>query len=312
MKMIRLLIFLFTSCLFSLSAKSDESKKNAIWIWQLEGSSREIYLVGELHALIGDIKSQYDYSKLKNLTSASTVFWIESMQKTTTFFEENVAIKNQIDLTAWKTAQISIQKAVEKILRNTSGEAVHRKFSDDFISAVSALDPIQAASEIGNLNFLLYRKKTPDAALVFPGFRAQLLKDNKFRNNIQEIEKNNSVAKAWRESCTERDAELLLQAVIEDLNNENLPGYKIQKIFLEPKSEISDLDKALNESTEGKLLQKCSIFPRNKIWLPEIKKILSTPGPTTVFLFGIGHYAGENGLIRLLQDAGYKEIRRLY
>ncbi len=44
---------------------------------------------------------------------------------------------------------------------------------------------------------------------------------------------------------------------------------------------------------------------RNKAWLPQIEKLIQSPG-TEFVLVGVGHMLGEEGLLNLLKQRGYK------
>lgn len=68
---------------------------------------------------------------------------------------------------------------------------------------------------------------------------------------------------------------------------------------------LSKLAMAFTDTPQGQQFYDTLLVQRNKSWLPQIEKMLATPEVELV-LVGALHLAGENNLLQLLQQKGYK------
>lgn len=68
--------------------------------------------------------------------------------------------------------------------------------------------------------------------------------------------------------------------------------------------DLDQLEKLINQEEVGVVSFKdILLYNRNRNWAAKLKEIL--PGHSYLFAVGAGHLPGENGVIRLLQKAGY-------
>jgi uncharacterized protein len=68
--------------------------------------------------------------------------------------------------------------------------------------------------------------------------------------------------------------------------------------------ELSKLAMAFSDTPEGKQFYDVLLVQRNKNWLPQIEKMLTTPEVELVMV-GALHLAGNNNVLQLLQQRGY-------
>ncbi len=67
--------------------------------------------------------------------------------------------------------------------------------------------------------------------------------------------------------------------------------------------DLDQIQEVSEESTsriEG--MEQYLLIDRNQAWVPEMEKIMAQP---TFFAVGTGHLGGEQGLLQLLEEAGY-------
>lgn len=111
----------------------------------------------------------------------------------------------------------------------------------------------------------------------------------------------------------EAQANMLVAAVEADMGSDPDAGnefdrmvelYKRQAI-----SEMIDMVQESAEDTEDTNFEEFLLTRRNQAWIPLMAEAMS--GGSVFFAVGAAHLAGENGVIKLLRDAGY-EVEGVY
>jgi uncharacterized protein YbaP (TraB family) len=69
------------------------------------------------------------------------------------------------------------------------------------------------------------------------------------------------------------------------------------------KQDLAGLWELMQKDSEPEELEKL-VYGRNRNWVSQMKDIM--PQTPTMFVVGAGHLPGEQGLIKLLEQEGYK------
>jgi uncharacterized protein YbaP (TraB family) len=309
------LLFLVLILIFkpALAQNPDPAVVNkSVWVWKLTGESKDVYFLGELHSFVGKIDMRIDYSVGEKFINSSSDIWIESVQSNTDVAEAKSPLFEKIS----GVTLDGLEKIVNASIETIASEATEKKRAElkiNFLKTLNKSEPVEAYSSLASLNLLVKRKNSPLVYASHRGLRRNI--ENKKSDNVRkfiEIEKNNSVASAWYKKCGDFEANTLIASALNFNNTELTLSEKLQKIFLDSNSNLDDIKLLFDTEIDGKILEKCVISPRNIEWFPKILKAIQTPGKPAVFLLGIGHFSGDNGLLNLLRQSGYHNIERLH
>lgn len=107
------------------------------------------------------------------------------------------------------------------------------------------------------------------------------------------------------EQFTAKEQEELLRLTVENIGDmeRDLP----ELLDAWRRGEAAKLDEVLNRhfKEHGRLAQVI-LYDRNQAWLPVVEESLKSKSGDTLFLVGVGHLVGEQGVIRLLEKRGYR------
>jgi uncharacterized protein YbaP (TraB family) len=316
MKKISFLIFclLYTICTLTQSA---QAIGNAIWAWEVKSKNRTVYLLGEVHKFISLEDLNIDYSLGESIYSISSTVWIEPAQQTLSSELPKTKISSQISPSTLTRLQRVNSEAIDATAKGITAEQkdnLLKKLINDIdkSSAFSVYAGIRSIAEIKNLkNVRGYKNLKGMSAHLFE------IDSMKASKKIKDIEKSDSVERIWKDKCSDTaDSEIIINAAIkyfeEGSSFETSQSRKIQNAFLKPETSEDDFIVLSEAATEAASIRKCNIVPRNETWLPLIIKALESDGAPESFLVGNNHVIGQSGLITLLKQQGYTNVKRVY
>ena len=285
----------------------------SVWVWEVTGKIRPIYLMGELHGFQGPATLKIDHSLGEKIYSKSGEIWIEPVQSMEDKTLPITNLENRIAPETWSRVTRLIRESINALSTSSAEKKVD--LTNKFFYEINLRDPMSALVDLKALQFLKERVRDPLKNLPQLGLNAHLKRNRSSIDSVKilDIEKTTSLAESWRNSCTDVEADYLIGAGLDDL--EFLPisyELRIQKAFLQHPSDLDNLLQVHMNEKIGNLISKCAITPRNYQWLPSLIKALEGDGPPVTFLVGIGHLWGDEGLITLIKKQGYTNIKRIY
>ena len=156
------------------------------------------------------------------------------------------------------------------------------------------------------MTLLAYIKKTP-------GFNPQDLIDNSFQKYAQEKQKpiigletlDFQINTLFKGKTIERQKELLLCIVDNPKYNEQMLDEMSKAYFALDINKLKELmDEKENNQCDSTPAENDAIFgKRNRDWLTKMPAIMSAK--STLFHVGAGHLPGDEGVLKLLTNAGY-------
>jgi uncharacterized protein YbaP (TraB family) len=307
-------IIFYTTIIFASSAGAQNTSYPAVWAWKVEGAQRSVYFLGEMHDFKGRFGLKIDYSLGEKILKISDEVWVEILQDEEDKTVPGSVLEKRISTENWNSIKRIIGIEVRKLLAGIASEEKIMSYTEAYIDSVRKSSPLDAMASLGMLHALQARKKNPLDNLAYPGLRKFFFpsQGKTYLSNLRFIESTDSVARAWRQTCADKDADPVFSWLLQDISMADKFGDQLLDVFWRSPVDLPALNQAMASNPFGDLTMRCSISPRNSEWLPKILQTLSTPGPTTTFLFGVGHFAGEKGLIEKLKTAGYVDIKRIY
>lgn len=156
------------------------------------------------------------------------------------------------------------------------------------------------------LTLLAYIKKTPS-------FNPQDLIDNSFQKYAQEKHKpivgletlDFQINTLFKGKTIERQKELLLCMVDNPKYNEQMLDEMAKAYFALNLNKLKELmDEKENNQCDSTPAEEDAMFgKRNRDWLTKMPAMMSAK--STLFHVGAGHLPGDNGVLKLLTNAGY-------
>ena len=156
------------------------------------------------------------------------------------------------------------------------------------------------------MTLLAYIKKTP-------GFNPQDLIDNSFQKYAQEKQKpiigletlDFQINTLFKGKTIERQKELLLCIVDNPKYNEQMLDEMSKAYFALDINKLKELmDEKENNQCDSTPAENDAVFgKRNRDWLTKMPAIMSAK--STLFHVGAGHLPGDEGVLKLLTNAGY-------
>lgn len=156
------------------------------------------------------------------------------------------------------------------------------------------------------MTVLAYMKKNP-------GFNLQDLIDNSFQKYAQEKQKpiigletlDFQINTLFKGKTIERQKELLLCMVDNPKYNEQMLDEMAKAYFALNLNKLKELmDEKENNQCDSTPAEEDAMFgKRNRDWLTKMPAMMSAK--STLFHVGAGHLPGDNGVLKLLTNAGY-------
>ena len=298
----------------SVNAQNIQGLHQSVWAWEVKGKNRSIFLLGEMHNFSSDFKTKkIDHSLGLKIASLSEEIWMEPRQARDDLLQPRMLLKDRISPEIWRRLDKSVKESIDFLSALSSDRRAH--LHHDFMEETNRRDPIGAHINIEFLTNLKFKKKFPSKYLTYPGFgdylNANLPKI--LPGKSVPIEDESAMSRSWRNSCSKTDADALIDASLKSLSDDNTQlANKLSTLFLSANGDLDELIKIYLSDAAGPIFFKCSITPRNYAWLPKVLTALEGTGAPVVFLVGIAHLWGEDGLISLLKKNGYADIKRIH
>lgn len=296
-------------------AQNEPQKSPAVWAWEITSEKRKIYLLGELHRFSRLKNKTIDY-QLGNDIYQSTSEIVTEFDGSATEINSSDNLPRLLGLKTWGRLKSGMTDAFNDLSNKKSEDKssfLEKIFKEielsSAYSAYKAINVLAAATSLINMPDIFSQR----------GFGENLKKIEKisYQQKHSYIEDSNALSEGWAKYCSNSyKAETLVNAALDNLATAKFKefnqAYKVQDTFLRADSTLDELMSTLVETKEGEIVRDCVITPRNYMWLPKLKQSLETSGPPIMFLVGIGHVGGNEGLIALLQKEGYTNIKRIY
>jgi TraB/PrgY/gumN family len=291
----------------------------AVWAWEIQGNNRTIYLLGEMHFLDVDNGAKVDYQLAQKIYDFSDKAWTESLSHLTSPISAKKKNSLRLKSTTWKELQEEVFSAINAVyFKKTVAER-----QDFYTRVIQELDELNTPRLVATLDLYASIKNTIETKQIAKnrqdGLISYLMKLEKNANKqkLVPMEPPGISETLWANQCdTDENLESVVSGRLKFFNNEyfsKLSGLaKIQKYFVEQQADITTLHKIVSAAPDWPLTEKCDINPRNILWLPYLKEALNSSGSPIVFIVGIGHIGGENGLLALLEKNGYNKVKRVY
>jgi TraB/PrgY/gumN family len=309
------LLALFLLIFTSVKAENNNISSPSTWAWEIKSKVRTIYLVGELHFFAIPPEKSINHKLGADIYSRVDQVWTEVQQISPKYVPESEKLSAQVSLETWDKVKAGFAKATSSMpfLSQIDKEIILSKY----INELNDSDPVTAYANL--TNFVSYIKLNKKLTIPHVGFMTalKLYEKNSIKKKILPIESDDALRTSWWENCNSKEkADILIKVAILKQDNEyifeNDIGDKIQDEFL---NHFGNEEKILNlhlNFTEGPIFIECAIKPRNLVWLPHFKRVLTTEGLPVAFIVGLGHVGGKDGLLSLLKKEGYTNIKRIY
>lgn len=314
------LFVIFLGLFFSKFCYSNSSQATDVvqefpsaWAWKIVASDRVVYLIGEFHSFEGTRSFTINHRLGIDLYDVSSKVWTEVLQNPPNSLRS---------IKLFQHITIETQMALESGIRSAVGDIVGKndqnRISENFLKKLENSDPFDAYSNINAIATVRNRKNNKNL-VGYNGLHVvlnEINNENKLKK-IFDIEENTVLAEMWWKYCdSDQVAEALVNSAVKSLDsNRNLiqnSNEALQKIFFSPDGNEELFHDAFLAQSEGFVFNKCIVNPRTLIWLPKIIKALKTNGPPVAFLVGLAHIGGKDGLLELIRNSGFSNIKRIY
>lgn len=261
-------------------------------IWKVEGGDAELYLFGTFHLLPRDLEWQ-------NETIAAAM-----------------AASDTLVLEADTSNEAKIGALVQKYAFNPKGKTLRSYFKDDEVERIdAALKPwgmsVDGAAALKPWFVSLQAGLTAMFSLGFDpdsGVEQVFLaaaKENPM--DLGYLESGEAGIRALADHPDQVQAKILL-ASIEDLVR--IEQMMRQMIDAWSQGDVAAVAEILNTSmAKTPELIDAVLYKRNRNWIGPLKTMLESDGKYFVAV-GAGHLAGENNVIELLENEGYRIVRQ--
>jgi TraB/PrgY/gumN family len=146
--------------------------------------------------------------------------------------------------------------------------------------------------------------------------KIHLEQDIKYLIKHNAIERPEEIDSFWTKNCGQvEDTELMVREILKATGpNVKKTVEAMQAVGSEFKNNAGTAElmtKRLQNAPLWKILDECSVHPRNLEWMKKIKYELDKDTQPLMIVVGIGHVVGETGLLSLLCKEGYCNARKL-
>ncbi len=285
--MFRALVFIFLS--ISLSVLCGCESKSTGLIWKIEKNGKTGYLLATYH---GGVERYVSLTTLaKKIASGVEAISFESTS--------SIAYADpHFDQQETEALSQEYEKLINgRVLTNYEVNSLKIVPTNDLLKFLEPLFINKYASN-EDLNSIKFSA----------GPEASLEKMFSTKKKILSLENPWTEWSIWRDKCPGIDTRISL---ISSLQKEAQTGNMLQQfVELQRLVWLGDFKKfeelfiqRRNTNQHVNLLFLCSIEPRNIEWLPRIDKLLHEQ--STLFVVGVGHVVGPNGLLVMLEKSGF-------
>ena len=287
------LLFVTLCSLAPLHAADTQSRSTGSGrhpLWRVEGKSNVVYVLGAVHLLK---ESHYPLaSVIESAFSNSSV----------TVFETDL---NEMDLPATREKLVTKAKLPEgetlkDVLSSETYKAFNRRLTNSGVAGGS-FDTFKPAMAGLMLISVEWQKLGIDAQYGVDRHFFDLALEA--RRPVMELESVDFQINLVMD-LTKEEGELMMKSALKDI--ENTEDNYSERVTAWLAGDGKKLASLLNEGMrDAPTLYKRMLTDRTQRWVPKVEELLHG-NRNAIVIVGAGHVVGDNGLIELLQKAGWK------
>ena len=276
-------------------AQSDNQPSSSLeksLLWKVTGKGiKPSYLFGTIHMI-----------------AAKDYFWNENMDKA---FDKCKKLVMEIDMSNQMAMAIEMMKLApmngDQSLEDLLSEEDYKTVSDYFLKESDAPEA-KITFNMGKnwqpmlLQSLLYKEMIEGPVKMYEMELTAKAKANKME--MGGLETVSDQMAVFHKIPYKKQAEMLLESIIniKEGKQDNNEFAKMVEKYKE--QDVDGMLVAMQDDIDEMENSDALIDDRNKDWIPKIKEM--SKKASVFYAVGAGHLGGENGVIRLLRNAGYK------
>lgn len=306
-----------TGAFAEVSVGVNDRKLPTAWVWEVQGNSRTVYLVGELHMFQETKNADLDFKLGFDVFERASVVLAES-NISSTAEKKGGTLSSKVGPDVWKRLENALHSALEP-----SSFSVEKKESlfKEGLKQIDNQSPDTAFISLLDLSAINYIRVIKRPPTYVDGLLKRLFKVDRLRTTgkkIVPIEGPTSSDDAWLSTCdTKQQSQEYIEIALSyfdfDKFWDTTKTEDLQQMFWSPQATSDDVFNAWLEIFPGSEIQlKCNVLPRHENWTPKILDVLKTKGEPVAVVVGFAHLAGPNGLLEVLKRNGYSRIKRVY
>jgi TraB/PrgY/gumN family len=312
-----LIIFNLNAALADNLVEPRDTKIPTAWVWEIKTSERTIYLLGELHSFVGMRFDELDFKLGKSIyqKTISTYTEQENFSANSPYFVKKLS--EHLGLKIWNDLSILInEKFLSKIIATAEIPAIQKQLMNEFDNSTIPNAEYNIRKSAAAVNAFKAKTK-PDAK---KGLMHQLFyidKKSTFKKLI-DLEDSYASDASWYSACNTNElAQEIIKLAMSEFDASATASIdkamSLQKIFANKNTILDEIYTYwLDIYPESKILAKCNVIPRNKMWFKTLEKVMHERGDPIAVVVGLMHVAGEEGLLEMFKKNGATSIRRIY
>lgn len=311
---------IFITLLCNQSIAQTNFEKNSVWAWEINSINRKVLILGELHQFVFEKNSEIRISHElgRKIYDISAEVWVETRQALPVEASNLQKLSNQLKPETWEKVKSGFKRATES-MKHWEIQA-RNNLLNLYIENLDRQDPFNAYANLFRfadagirINKINYK--------VVQGLNSTLTNHEKTiitNSKLISLEGPQAIAEAWWNNCNNKEkAETLIVEALKWQNHDydfsKDSEHIVQSIFLQDGGNADAFESDLVNNTHSDIIiSECISVPRTKNWMPKILESLSTKGPPVTYLVGIGHVGGKEGILSLLRQKGYSDMKRIY
>lgn len=306
--------FLITNSLVTTTSAQEKRPEQELLLWRVDSqpvSLYSVYVLGSYH--VGK-NCQIDSSAFQHAfkDAETVVFEVDSLQNPSI---SNEAQKSLIKIIREKGVPANANESLKGILNDETYELLQQK--------ADAVDfPLENVANLKPWVFILMYTSLPMAQSEYKfecGIDSMIAEKSQAQNkNIRGLETLDYQFDKISDVYSSMDRDETLEALEWIAQAESME--EISKYFSQTMDSLTnDIDSGNVEDLESHIDSWCEedieaceslLMARNRNWIPEIEELLKQKQDSLVVV-GAGHLVGEQNVIQLLQQKGYR-VRRFY
>jgi uncharacterized protein YbaP (TraB family) len=270
---------------------------NSVSLWKLEKSGSFIYVLGEAHG------ESFGINNLENLLGGVL------LQVSTVAFEIHPK-ESTVENSSLSDGKLLSERVGDELIKKINHDMLNITLPNSFgwsNEGFNSLHPFLAFSLLEVFSRAKYFPASITKRDVSKNWARQIALATTHKNWIG-LEQYADRFELWKPCDKQGDSKKLLESAYEE--------FKQEKYMIDLNTKLMEIIKAGDIDTYFKLtskadmvskgvIYKCSIEPRNKLWLKTISSFESTK-ESILLVVGFEHLVGPSGLINLLREVGYK------
>ena len=267
-------------------------------LWELSDDDTKLYLFGFAPVLKNG--TEWESAAITEVLESSNLFVVESDGSS-------------------QQAQAAVQKLIPKIGLNSGGKKLtdsltrsqKSKLNDILsskgvpLSALESLKPWLASVQLGVLSVSggdYDLKNTPSSVLIEKAKAAGI--------KVSTLEDPSTLMKLLADFSEEEQVGMLMHAA-KTISSQPDQQMQIAKAWMNGDvKEIGSLLHGSEGAWSSQTIYNAMLVERNKTWVAEIKRLMAEHEGTVFFAVGLGHLAGDDSLVKMLQDQGWTVHRK--